>query len=69
MVERELMDWKPNPSTLPRRQTETYKKTGNLKDKLEDTEYRWKNFNTQLTLEQRRFELSDPLTLGSWFFQ
>lgn len=69
MVERELMDWKPNPSTLPRTQTETYKKTGNLKDKLEDTEYRWKNFNTQLTLEQRRFELSDPLTLGSWFFQ
>lgn len=41
MMERELMNWKPNLDILPRTYIERYWKTVNLKEKLKYMEYRF----------------------------
>lgn len=42
------MNWKPNLAILPRTQIRRYQKTGNVKEKLKDMEYRLKTSNMYL---------------------
>lgn len=42
------MNWKPNLAILPRTQIRSYQKTGNVKEKLKDMDYRLKISNMYL---------------------